>query len=116
MFKVVALLTRKPDLPKADFIRYYEDHHVPLIYSLFSNIREYRRSFVDLTGAIILPGAAPPDFDVITELWFDDRAGYDHMLALHADPAVAGAIATDEENFLDRSKTRMFVVEEHGVG
>ncbi len=115
MFKVVALLSRRPDLPKAAFIQYYEDNHVRLIRSLFPQIREYRRNFVDLTGAIIVPGALPPDFDVITELWFDDRAGYESMLAAHANPAVAGAVAADEENFLDRTRTRFFIVEEYGA-
>jgi hypothetical protein len=53
-----------------------------------------------------------PDFDVITELWFENRAGYERMLADHENPEVSGAIARDEENCFDRSKTRFFVVEE----
>ncbi|MDH6281372.1 hypothetical protein [Prescottella agglutinans] len=34
-----------------------------------------------------------------------------HMLATHARPEVAAAITADEENFLDRSRTRMYVVD-----
>ncbi len=112
-FKVIALLSCKKGLSKADFIHYYETRHVPLIRSKFDGIAEYRRNFVDLTGAIIADGVAPPDFDVVTELWFSDRRGYEQMLAAHANPDVGQAIADDEENFLDRSKTRFFVVEEH---
>ena len=55
------------------------------------------------------------DFDVVTEIWFADRAGYERMLAEHAKPGVGDAIATDEKNFLDSSKTRFFVVNETGV-
>jgi len=111
--KVIALLSCKKGLSKADFINYYETRHVPLIRSKFGNIAEYRRNFVDLNGAIIADTVAPPDFDVVTELWFKDRSGYEAMLAAHANPEVGQAIANDEENFLDRSKTRFFVVEEN---
>jgi hypothetical protein len=112
MFKVIALLTRKAGMSQADFVEYYETRHSKLIWSLFPWIVEYRRNFIDTAGAIIFPAATLPDFDVVTELWFHDRTGYDQMLSAHADPAVGGAIAADEENCFDRSKTRFFIVEE----
>ena len=111
-FKVMALLGKKPGLSKAEFIDHYENRHVPLIKSMFDGIVEYRRSYVDLTGAILSDGVAPPDFDVVTELWFKDRAGYEAMLAGPGNPEVAKRVADDEEYFLDRSKTRFFVVDE----
>jgi uncharacterized protein (TIGR02118 family) len=109
---VIALLAKKPGMPHEDFVRYYETRHVPLIRSCFQGIRDYRRNFISLDGAIMAPGMAAPDFDVVTELWFDDRAAYEAMLAAHGRPDVGGRIAEDEENFLDRSRTRFFVVEE----
>jgi hypothetical protein len=36
------------------------------------------------------------------------------MLAAHANPEVGGAVARDEENCFDRTKTRFFAVEERG--
>jgi hypothetical protein len=114
MFKAIAFLTRKPGMPQADFVDYYETRHSKLIWSLFPWIVEYRRNFIDMTGAIMGTAAPTPDFDVVTELWFQDRAGYDKMLSAHADPEVGGAVARDEENCFDRSKTRFFAVEEHG--
>jgi len=112
MFKVMALLTAKPGLPRHEFIHYYEHHHAPLIRRLFPWIVEYRRNFIDVEGAIVFANAKLPDFDVITELWFQNRADYDRMLTAHENPEVGGAIARDEENCFDRSKTRFFVVEE----
>jgi len=111
-FKVMALLRKKPGLSKAAFIDHYENRHVPLIKSLFGGIVEYRRSYVDLTGAILSDGVAPPDFDVVTELWFKDRSGYQEMLAGPDNPEVAMRVADDEAQFLDCSKTRFFVVDE----
>ena len=113
MLKVIALLTRKPGTSREAFINYYETRHVPLIWSLFPYIADYRRNYVDLTGAIINEGTSAPDFDSVTELWFNDRAGYDAMMAAHATTDAGPRVAADEENFLDRSKTRFFLVEEN---
>ncbi|MGF7120879.1 MULTISPECIES: EthD domain-containing protein [unclassified Rhodococcus (in: high G+C Gram-positive bacteria)] len=111
MIKAVALLARKPGLSHADFVAYYEDNHSKLIRRLLPQIREYRRNYLDRDSGIGADGAADPDFDVISEFVFDDRVAYDAMLATHARPDVAAAIEADEANFLDRSRTRMYVVD-----
>lgn len=113
MFKVVALLARKQGLSRAEFIDYYETRHVPLITEVLPPFRGYRRNYLEHEGRLAPPGAPATDFDVLSEFLFDDRAGYDAMLAAYADPATAARIAADEENFLDRSRTRMHVVEVH---
>jgi uncharacterized protein (TIGR02118 family) len=110
-FKAMAVMAKKPGLSKTEFIDYYENHHVPLIRSMF-DIAEYRRSYVDLTGAILAPEVEKPDFDVVTELWFKTRTDYEAMLAGPNDPEVTRRIADDEANFLDRTKTRFFIVDE----
>jgi len=56
-----------------------------------------------------------PDFDSITEIWFRSRDAYDAILAAHANPSIDGQIDRDEENFLDRGKSRFFIVEERGA-
>lgn len=109
--KAVALLARKPGLSHAEFVDYYENNHSKLIRSLLPQIVEYRRNYLDRSSAIGTDGAVDPDFDVISEFVFDDMSGYEGMLATHAQPEVAAAIAADEENFLDRSRIRMYVVD-----
>jgi hypothetical protein len=74
---------------------------------------DYRRNYVDLNGAFIFEGAATPDFDVVTEIWFKDRKAYEEMVAIVSQPDIAKQIADDEENVFDRSKTRLFVGEEN---
>ena len=115
MLKVIALLTRKPGMSRNAFIVYCESMHVPLVSRLFPQILDYRRNYVELAGAFVAPGAAPPDFDSISEIWFRNRDDYDAMLAAHANPSIGSQIDRDEENFLDRSKTRFFMVEELGT-
>jgi hypothetical protein len=112
-FKAIALLKSKAGLSRQAFIDYYETRHAPLIVKMQPQIDAYRRNFIDLTDAFMFPGASAPDFDVITELWYADRAAYDAALAVIGVPEQFERIARDEENFLDRNKTRMFVVEEY---
>ena len=50
------------------------------------------------------------DFDVITELTFTDREA---LQAWMAQLLASGKVAADEAKFLDRAKTRAYVVEEH---
>lgn len=115
MIKAIALLKARSDLSRAEFIRYYETRHVPLMRSILPETLEYRRNYIQLEGAFIYPGTSAPDFDVITEMWYANRASYDRMMAIATRPEVAQRIAADEENFLDRSRTRMFLVEERGA-
>ena len=110
--KAVALLKRRDDISHAEFVDYYETRHVPLILSLLPGISGYTRNYADFGEAITGPEAPPFDFDVVTELWFDDRAAYDAAMAVAATPDVAAKIATDESHFLVSAKTRFFLVEE----
>ena len=75
MIKTIAFLKRKAGLTRAAFIHYYETRHAPLILSIAPQICDYRRNFLVPEGAILAPGAAPPDFDVVTELWYPDAGG-----------------------------------------
>ncbi|ABP64579.1 Ethyl tert-butyl ether degradation EthD (plasmid) [Novosphingobium aromaticivorans DSM 12444] len=111
MIKAIALLRRKQGLSREQFIAYYETRHAPLIRSLLPGIEDYRRNYVDRTGAFE-SGIAAIDFDSVTEMRFASRASYDAFLAQAADPEIARLIADDEENVFDRSATRMFVVDE----
>jgi len=111
MLKAIALLKKKEGLSKEAFIEYYETRHAPLMFSLLPQMCEYRRNFIDLAGAYIYPGTTAPDFDVITETCYRDRAAYDAAMVIATSPDVAARVAADEENFLDRAMTRYFLVD-----
>jgi uncharacterized protein (TIGR02118 family) len=118
MITNVAILSKRPHLSDAEFRQYYEEKHAPLILSIATSITDYRRSYIDrasvLTGGISgNPGPEwHPDFDVITELWFKDDAAFQAARAAFTQPDNARRVAEDEEHFLDRSKKRMFFVDE----
>ena len=112
MFKAIALLKAKEGLSQEEFVSYYETRHVPLILASTRHLRDYRRNYLNLRGPLIFPERALPGFDVITELWFDDRAGYEAAMADFGRPGIAERIAQDEENFCARDQTQFFVVDE----
>jgi hypothetical protein len=115
MYKVLALIKRKPGMSRSDFMAYYEANHAPLARKSFPQIAQYRRNFIDLNDAIIMPGMPEPDFDSVTEIWYHDRDAYDEMLSTHFMAGVQEVIETDERNFLDQSMTRMIKVDQHGA-
>jgi uncharacterized protein (TIGR02118 family) len=108
MFKVLAFLSKREGIETQEFIDYYENKHVPLICKLAPTPTVYKRRYVieKLTSE-----GGTIDFDVVTELGFADRAAY---LAWIAKLSRAGEqVAADEAKFLDRSRTRAYVVEEY---
>jgi uncharacterized protein (TIGR02118 family) len=110
MFKVFGFLTKKDGLGMQEFIDYYEDKHVPLICSLASIPTIYRRYLV---GERLTAEGGEVDFDVMTELVFADRQAFDAWMAELAKPGVGARIVEDEEKFLNRARTRAYVIEEH---
>jgi len=112
VIKTIAFLKRKPGLSHEDFVRYYETRHAPLILSIAPQICDYRRNFLVREGAIVAPGAAEPDFDVVTELWYPDAAAFAAAMAAFTDPENARRIAEDEANVFDRAHTRFYTVDE----
>ena len=115
MFKVIVLVARKVGMSREDFMHHYETVHVPLVKRLVPELVEYRRNYLDPAETVAMPGAAATDFDSITEMWFHDRAGYEALGALNSDPVKGAALADDAAIFMDATKTRMFVVGEHGA-
>ena len=109
MFKVFGFLTKKDGLSTQEFIDYYETKHVPLIRTLAPVPALYKRRYV---VERLTSGDGEVDFDVTTELGFADRHAFDEWMAELAKPAVGARVVADEERFLNRARTRAYVVEE----
>ena len=109
MFRVLGFLSMKDGMETEDFIDYYEHRHVPLICSLAPTPIVYKRRYVRPGEKLTTEGGAV-DFDVITELAFSDREAFQAWMA---QLLASGKVAADEAKFLNRSKTRAYVVEEH---
>jgi len=109
MFRVLGFLSMKDGMKMQEFIDYYEYRHVPLICSLAPTPIVYKRRYVRQEENLASEGGAL-DFDVITELAFADREAFQAWMA---QLLASGKVAADEAKFLNRAKTRAYVVEEH---
>jgi uncharacterized protein (TIGR02118 family) len=107
MLKVFAFLTKREGLETQAFIDYYENHHVPLVLSLAPPPSMYKRNYV-VRGDELNREDDSIGFDVITELVFPDRQAFRSW----TEKLGVDEIATDEQRFLDRSRTRAYVIDE----
>ncbi|HSZ46327.1 MAG TPA: EthD domain-containing protein [Streptosporangiaceae bacterium] len=107
MLKVMAFLVKRQGLDTGDLINYYETHHVPLILSLAAAPATYKRNYLMRDAN----ASGPDDFDIVTELVFPDREAYQSWVSTMYAPG--SGVADDEKTFLDRTRTRSYVVEEH---
>lgn len=109
MMKVSIFLTRRQDLTHDEFIRYWTQKHTPLIASLPPGAVSVHR-YVQLEPTPDeIPGVVTSDYDGVAELWVD---GIDDAAGWFTSEAYLATIAGDEENFLDRSKTRFLYATE----
>ncbi|HEU4404453.1 MAG TPA: EthD domain-containing protein [Polyangiaceae bacterium] len=111
MLKILAFLTKRQDLETRAFLEHYETKHIPLIRSLAPTPLVYKRSYLVRGDALNLDDGTI-DFDVVTELAFADRDAYLAWAAAVFKPGNGEQVVADEERFLDRSRTRAFVVDE----
>jgi uncharacterized protein (TIGR02118 family) len=113
MIKLVALLKRRPDVPLADFLDYYEHQHAPL----------FARSIPDeVAGAILYyvqnhpiqlgGGSSEPPFDCVTEFGFDDVEAMRRWTSWYLSDA-GQVLRDDEERFMDTSRRVVIITEEH---
>jgi hypothetical protein len=113
MIKAIALLHARKDMSRHDFIDYYENRHAPLARSIAPQMTDYRRNYLNLEQAFLFPGAALPNFDVITEISWPDRQAYDAAMAAMQRPDNAARLAEDEAKLFDRDRICMFLVDEY---
>ena len=70
MIKTIAFIKRKSTITREEFARHYEEVHAPLAIKIFPTIKRYARNHIIKTL-----GGEEPDFDCISEFWFDDEEG-----------------------------------------
>ena len=100
--KLLAFLRKRADLPRDQFVAWYEANHVPMIREVTPGLVDYRRNFLPET----VGGA-----DVITELTYADQAAFDHAMALAVQSPAAERIAADQDFLFEPDGIRILVVE-----
>lgn len=107
MFKVVLLARKRRDISADDFRAYYSGHHVHFMNGLLEHgAAVHRRNFV------IHPDPAHPgDYDVISEVFYEDFGVAQATMRELADPEIHRQRIEDEARFLVPESVRVFMVE-----
>lgn len=95
MFKAMIMLTRRADMDREQFVRWWVDEHAPMARQL-PGVREIRFNEV-IEGE---------DVDGITELWFDDRESFEAAYASD----IGRSVAQDSLDHVS-ARVRLFVNE-----
>lgn len=109
MFTRITLLKRRPGMTIEEFRDYYETHHRLIGERVLAG---FAQRYVRRYAVPVSPGLEMPDFDVMTEITFPDRAAHDRCIAALSEPSVAAWVMADEDRLFDRAAMRVFTVEE----
>ena len=105
MIKVLAVLYKRPDMSRGEFVRYWREVHAPLA----EGMQGIRRYVINPTLEAFAMGE--PSFDGLAELWFDDAAA---ARAAFASP-VGVATTQDVAKFAQPEKVQIVIAEEISI-
>lgn len=108
MTKLISLIHRKFGLTDEQFYEYWKEKHGPLAARVIPGLRKYTQNHL-----VKLPGVQYA-CDGLVEIWFEDLEAYEEYLTWRQSDG-AKVLLDDEDEFLDRSKTVRYVVEEHMI-
>ena len=121
MIKLIYPLHRKPGMTREEFQRYWREVHAPLVagHAKAMRIRRYIQSHTlttpfDATYVARQGGTTEP-YDGVAELWWDSTEDYRAATATDEGRAAARALLEDERNFIDLSRSPLWLSEEHVV-
>lgn len=117
MIKQIALVTAKAGMGRDAFVRRYEQFHAPLALEILNFFCGYRRNYiVREQDKLALPEGVPilsPAYDAISEFWFPNETALQQMATAIGETDAGLRISEDETKIFDRSKIRMFGVDEY---
>jgi hypothetical protein len=111
-YKILLFMKRRPGMTFEAFRDYYENHHVPLCLKYTSGVSRYLRRFLTPQPNPETGATRELQFDVITELWFEDEAVFRGTVQYLATSIMPDEIVEDEKRLFDRALTRMATVVE----
>lgn len=111
-YKILLFMKRRPDLTVEAFRDYYETHHALLAQKYSRGIIRYVRRYIDPQPHPETGPAGELPFDVITELWFDDKRVFDATVKYLSTTIMPDEIVEDEQRLFDRSSFRIATVVE----
>ena len=119
MVKIIMLIKRRPDLTREEFMDYYDNKHVPLMHKILSRgAAIHRRNFVipnvaDIGAADNIDSSAANEYDVICEVFYEDRETAESVMRDFEDPEIRRLCEEDEAKFQLRGSIKRYIVDVH---
>jgi len=121
MLKIIICMKRRPEMSRAEFLRYWKEHHAKVVTEVAGPMG-MRRNVHNHTIATPIDGrlrqgrgAEMDDYDGVAETWFDSLEVLTAATSSEEGRRAARLLAEDEARFIDFSRSRIFFVEEHVV-
>jgi hypothetical protein len=110
--KILIFLKRRPGMTVQEFRDYYEQRHRKVIGKYLQGVSYYARRYLDPLPHLDTKVIHEPEFDVVTELWFESRAAFDGLVKMVSEGVLPPDVFEDEQHVFDRPRTRYFTVTE----
>ena len=120
MIKLTFCLRRIPALTRADFQRYWRQHHAALVQQHAAALRIVRYVQVHtlddaINDALQASRGALAAFDGVAEIWWRSRNELETALSTPAAQDAARALLEDERRFIDLARSALWIGEENVV-
>ena len=120
MIKLTFCLTRLPHLSREAFQDYWFKTHAPLVASVAETllIRRYVQTHSlpqEVSVALRASRGAPPEYDGVAQLWFDDLESLAANGRRPEAQAAAALLLEDERRFIDLAKSPLWWGEEKPI-
>ncbi|OCL02953.1 hypothetical protein AOQ84DRAFT_420939 [Glonium stellatum] len=117
-YEVLLLCSRIPSITPAEFKSYFESKHIPLLQSLSgpyfptTHTRHYiQRPEGDDYRATVMVGEGF-EYDAVCEMSWENEAAFKQYFERVMEPEAAKRISDDDQNFVDRSSTKVVILGE----
>lgn len=120
MIKLVYCVARRSDMLPEKFYRYWRETHAENVRSVKDKIRatRYVQSHTCEPGinqALMESRGLEPAYDGITEVWWESAADLQAALDSREGQEAMQFLINDESTFIDFSRSRVFMTEEHDI-
>lgn len=120
MVKFVMCCTRNPKMSRAEFQDYWKNSHGPF-FMKFVDVHKASKYVQSLTidtpinQGLIDSRGMRQEYDGVAEVYFDSVEAFMTAMSSEEGQKLGAELLTDENKFIDHSKSTAFFVEEHVV-
>jgi uncharacterized protein (TIGR02118 family) len=114
MIKLVYCMRKRADISSEAFYKYWSEQHAPLVRSLAeaTQAKKYVQSHTiepEFNDALVRLRSVAEPYDGVAEVWFESIESFHSPDAREA----RKRLIEDEAEFIDFSRSSMFITEEH---